>query len=123
MAPYFILQLGYFKAKQQFFSFQQAATVLEDLRHIVERHFPSRDLASVRMPGRVTHMGQQKVILRLMRYRFCDETVLGEVERKAQRSACLSIQPIFLLREILQRLGQERIVAPGYKTLQDLVGA
>ena len=122
VAPYFVLQLGYFKAKQQFFSFQQEATVLEDLHHIVERHFPSRDLASVRMPGRVTRMGQQNVILRLMRYRFCDETVLGQLERKAQRSARLSIQPIFLLREILQGLAQERIVAPAYKTLQDLVG-
>src|SRR6516225_2434810 len=41
----------------------------------------------------------------------------------ARRSAPrLSIQPIFLLREILQGLAQERIVAPAYKTLQDLVG-
>ena len=121
VAPYFVLELGYFKAKRQFFVFQPE-TVQEDLRHIVQRHFQKRDLASTRVPGRDTRRAQQYMILRLMRHRFCDEAAVKQLERQAQRSARLSVQPIFLLRDILQGLAQERIVAPAYKSLQDLVG-
>ena len=34
----------------------------------------------------------------------------------------LSTQPIFILREALQYLTNQRIVAPGYTYLQDMVG-
>jgi len=121
LAPHFVLQLGYFKAKQQFFVYAQES-VLEDLHHIVERHFPGRDLARVKMPTKSTRLSQQQVILRLTRYRFCDDTAQKELERKAQRIARLSAQPVFLLREMLRHLSQERIVAPSYRSLQDMVG-
>ena len=38
---HFVLQLGYFKAKRQFFSYPYHA-VQEDLRYILGRHFPGR---------------------------------------------------------------------------------
>jgi hypothetical protein len=57
-----------------------------------------------------------------MRYRFCDDAAQQALESKALSSARLSAQPVFLLREILQHLSQERIVAPAYGSLQDLVG-
>jgi hypothetical protein len=49
-------------------------------------------------------------------------TLPTEPGTQAQRRARLSIQPIFILREMLQHLRQERIVAPAYRTLQDVVG-
>jgi hypothetical protein len=55
VAAHFVLQLGYFKAKQQFFVYEQEA-VLKDLRHIVERHFPDKDLARVKMPSKPTRL-------------------------------------------------------------------
>jgi TnpA family transposase len=121
VAAHFVLQLGYFKAKQQFFVYEQEA-VLKDLRHIVGRHFPDKDLARVKMPSKPTRLSQQRIILKLMRYRFCDNAAQQALERKALSSARLSAQPVFLLREILQHLSQERIVAPAYGSLQDLVG-
>src|SRR3954465_1041865 len=89
VAAHFVLQLGYFKAKQQFFVYEQEA-VREDLRHIVARHFPDRDLARVKMPSKSPRLSQQQIILQLMRYRFCDDASQKELERKAQRSARLS---------------------------------
>jgi Domain of unknown function (DUF4158) len=121
VAVHFVLQLGYFKAKQQFFVYEQGA-ILKDLRHIVERHFPDKDLARVKMPSKPTRLSQQRIILKLTRYRFCDDAAQQELESKALSSARLSAQPVFLLREILQHLSQERIVAPAYGSLQDLVG-
>jgi Domain of unknown function (DUF4158) len=115
---HFVLQLGYFKAKQQFFLYELEA-VREDLRHIVARHFPDRDPARVKMPSKSPRLSQQQIILQLMHYRFCDDAGQKELERKAQRSARLSAQPIFLLREMLQHLSQHRIVAPAYRSLQE----
>ena len=47
VALHLILQLGYFKARQQFFAYDLQA-VSEDLRYIYERYFPSRTFASLR---------------------------------------------------------------------------
>jgi TnpA family transposase len=121
VAAHFVLQLGYFKARRQFFVYEQE-TVLDDLRHIVERHFPDRDPARLKMLSKSPRLAQQQIILELTRYRVCDDAAEKELERKAQRDARLSAQPVFLLREILQYLNKERIVAPAYKSLQDLVG-
>ena len=35
--------------------------------------------------------------------------------------AMLSAQPVFILRDVLQDLSNQRIVAPGYTCLQDMV--
>ena len=82
IAPYFVLQLGYFKAQRQFFTLRQEA-VQADLRHILTRHFPDRDSSAVRMLGKSTRLAQQRVVLRLMRYRLCDDRALRRLERKA----------------------------------------
>lgn len=59
----------------------------------------------------------------LFDYRLCDMTLKEELERRAQRTAMLSTQPIYILRETLQHLSNQRIVAPTYTFLQDMVGA
>ena len=55
VSAHFVLPLGYFKAKQQFFIYEPEA-VREDLRHMVERHFPDQDLARVQMPSKPTRL-------------------------------------------------------------------
>lgn len=120
-APHFILQLGYFKAKRQFFLYTQEE-VNDDLQYILQLHFPRRDLANVTMPFRHTRIRQQQRILQLCDYRLCDTLAREELEQKAQRTARLSTQPVYLLREMLQQLALQRVVAPAYTALQDMVG-
>ena len=64
VAAHFVLQLGLFKARQQFFVYEQEA-VLDDLRHIVERHFPDKDPALLKMLSKPTRLSQQQIILQL----------------------------------------------------------
>jgi hypothetical protein len=120
-AVHLVLQLGYFKAKRQFFVYTREA-VLEDLRHILGRHFPGRDPTTVKPLSKPTRLEQQQMILRLFGYRLCDATAKEALEHKAQRSAMLSTQPLYILREALQHLASQRMVAPGYTFLQDMVG-
>lgn len=121
VAVHLVLQLGYFKAKQQFYSYS-VDEVTEDVKHILRRHFPARDIAEIKERSRSTRQEQQQLILRLFDYRLCTAAAKEDLERKAQRTAMLSAQPIFILREALQYLTHQRIVTPGYTYLQDMVG-
>lgn len=118
---YLALELGYFKAKRQFFPFEQDE-VLGDLQHIVERYFPGRTMDAVKLPSRPTRMANLQAILELFGYRTCDASAKAELEQKAQRIAALSTQPLYILRESLQYLTNQRIIAPQYTTLQDMIG-
>jgi hypothetical protein len=99
VAIHLVLQLGYFKAKRQFFVYALDA-VTEDAGHILRRYFPARDMAEIKSPAKSTRLEQQQVILRLFEYRPCDAVAKAELERKARRVAMLSAQPVFILRSI-----------------------
>ncbi len=120
-AVHLTLQLGYFKASRRFFVYTREV-VLPDLEHIRRRYFPHLDLDAITIPTKPTRLAQQQVILDLFDYRLCDTAAKAALEHKAQRAALLSTQPIFLLREALQSLTNERLVAPGYTYLQEMVG-
>lgn len=119
-AVHLILQLGYFKAKCQFFVFAREA-VMSDLEHILRRNFPARDIADVKALSKPTP-GAPAGRPQAVRLRLCDAAAKAELEQKGQRVAQLSTQPIFILREALQYLTNQRVLAPGYTYLQDLVG-
>ncbi|WP_332775299.1 DUF4158 domain-containing protein [Polaromonas sp.] len=51
VAVHLVLQLGYFKAKRQFFAYEPD-TVIDDLRYIVTLYFPGRDVATIKAPSR-----------------------------------------------------------------------
>ena len=121
VAVHLALQLGYFKAKQQFFAYEPEA-MSADVQHISERYFPGKNILPLRPLSRPTYLNLQKVILTLFDYRSCDSAARSDLEQKAQRIALLSTQPLFILREILQYLTQKRLIAPPYSFLQDLAG-
>jgi Tn3 transposase DDE domain/Domain of unknown function (DUF4158) len=121
VSAHLTLQLGYFKAKSQFFDYDQV-TVQDDLRYILVRHFPGKDAASISPPSTPTRRALQHSILDLFGFRLCDSAAKADLERRAQHLARLSTQPVYILRESLQYLKQQRIVMPIYTFLQDMVG-
>jgi TnpA family transposase len=121
VAVHLVLQLGYFKAKRQFFVFEPEA-VTDDVEHILRRYFLDRRLAEIKVLSKPTRLEQQRIILKLFDYRLCDAAAKTDLEQKAQRVAMLSTQPIFILREVLQYLAHQRVVVPGYTYMQSMVG-
>jgi Domain of unknown function (DUF4158) len=121
IALHLVLQLGYFKAKFQFFTYDLPA-VADDLRYILARHFPDEAPPAVPIPSAPTRRALQQGILDLFGFRVCEGAAKADLEKRAQRLAMLSTQPAFILRECLQYLKHERIVAPTYSFLQDMVG-
>lgn len=119
-AVHLTLQIGYFKAKSQFYVFDLDA-VSADLLHILGRHFPGRGMHEVGVLSKPTRLAQQRIVLQLFDFRLCDTYLKDDLTRLTQRIAMLSTKPLFILREVLEHLANQHVVAPGYTFLQDLV--
>ena len=117
---YGMLQLGYFKARQQFFVFN-LREVDEDIRSLQERYFASARFHAVEV-AKVTRLKQQRVILALCRYRYCDATARQYLAVKAQQAARVCAKPVYIFRELWHVLATQRLVAPGYTVLQEMIG-
>ena len=115
-----ILQLGYFKAKQLFFIYE-ADEISDDIRFVVATYFPQIHWKTVNILSKPTRLEQQRAILKLFNYSFCNNDHKVELEIKAARVATISTQPLYILREIVQYLETRHWVSPGYTFLQDLV--
>ncbi len=118
---YFVLQLGYFKAKHLFFTFN-LQELEEDVQFVLEQYFPNEQLADSGAVDKQTRLKQQRFILELQDYRSCDSEERQKLETKAQRSALICSKPIYVFRELINYLEEQRIVTPGYSFLQDTVG-
>jgi TnpA family transposase len=116
---YFILQLGYFKSHHMFFVFD-LPDVEEDAQFVQGQYFPDFHLDDLDIT-KVTRLRQQSVILELCRYRTCDAGQRQALAQKAQQAARISAKPVFVFRELMHYLKEQRIVAPGYSFRQDTV--
>lgn len=115
---YFLLQVGYFKARCQFFAFD-FDTAIEDIVYLQERYFPGSEIGDI---GKGTRLKQQHMILKLCNYRLCENEDRLLLQNRAKEAARISSKPIYILRELLHHLHEARIVAPSYSSMQDIVG-
>jgi TnpA family transposase len=116
----FVLQLGYFKARHQFFIFS-LHEVAEDAKYVQAQYFPGHQVADLTI-AKVTRIKQQGMILELLNYRYCDTQERQTLQAKARQAARIFGKPVYVFRELMHYLQQQRIVAPGYSFLQDTVG-
>jgi TnpA family transposase len=116
---YAILQLGYFKARHLFFIFS-FTTVEADAKHIQERYFPEFQLTELEL-AKVTRLNQQRLILDLCNYHTCDDEARKALITKAQQAARVCGKPIYVFRELMHHLEAQRLVAPGYSVMQNIV--
>ncbi len=115
---YFLLQLGYFKAKQMFFTFT-FDDVVEDVTYLLERYFPDTPPPELRILNKRTILKQRQRILELFGYRLCTPTDRHDLFLRAQQAARISSKPIYVLRELLHYLTEHCLVKPGYTLLQE----
>ena len=103
-----------------FFVFDLPA-VEEDARYVQGQYFPDFQLDDLDLT-KVTRLRQQGLILGLFRYRMCDAEQREALSAKARQAAIVSAKPIYIFRELMHFLAEQRIVAPGYSFMQDTVG-
>jgi TnpA family transposase len=117
---YFVLLLGYFRFKHQFFDLTSQA-VEEDVQHIVARYFPDIRDRLLGVPTRPTLLSIENEILQLTGYRRSAgsrEMLLEYLRDVATRAA----QSRYLFREAVKYLDREHIARAPYSVIQDIVG-
>src|SRR5699024_12849543 len=96
---YFVLQLGYFKAKHLFFTFK-LHEVEEDLQYVLKQHFNDRNMVDWSTIHKLTRFKQQQLILERFDYRSCGSEERKQIERKAYHAVQISANPLLIFREI-----------------------
>ncbi|HAM49825.1 MAG TPA: Tn3 family transposase, partial [Nitrospiraceae bacterium] len=114
---YFILQLGYFKARRMFFVFN-FPEVEEDVTYIQQQYFPNFVLTALSIT-KTTRLKHQHLILQLCNYRSCHARKRRQLKTKAHWAAVVCARPVYVFRELVNYMEEQRIVVPGYSFLQD----
>jgi TnpA family transposase len=117
---YFILQLGYFKAKKQFFVFDLQTTA-DEVQYILRRHFPQVTSLSDLTVSKPTRLAQQAEILRLFDYQMCSQEWKMKLQEKAGELAVIYTKPVYIFKELANFLEHHRVVLPGYSFLQEKI--
>ena len=115
-----LLQIGYFKAKQAFFQFSLDDVPPEDIAFLLQRYFPGKMLTEVPLSTK-EYYAQRRDIVALFGYRLWTDNDLPTMRDKAMLLARTDVTPTFLLAELMVFLIGQRIVRPGYSTLQTII--
>lgn len=119
---YFILQLAYFKAKQQFFKFN-FEDVIDDVQYIITHYYDNTNQKLSGCLSRYYLQHQKQKILIFFDYNDWS----SEYRSKTKSHACelLKYHPKSqnVLRSLLQYLEHQKIVIPSYRIFQDIFTA
>jgi TnpA family transposase len=115
-----ILQLGYFKAKNQFFRYKYDE-VKYDIYYILNQYFDEKQLARP-IISRETKRKNQRRILSLLGFTYFNKSKNGgPLLAKARELSRLSANPVFIFRELIEFVYKEKMTTPGYTTLQEII--
>ena len=90
---FFILQLGYFKAKKLFFT-PVRTDIQGDIEFIKNTHFPERSLPETLEINKITRWNQQKRILQVCHYQECDAQWRMKLQKRALQTVKIFSKPI-----------------------------
>lgn len=122
LQAFFILLLGYFKAKQRLFTVT-LAEVLPDLHWISDHLDLGVAPEAFRIPHAKTIHQQRKHILTFTGYRRCQPADRQQAFHIALQAARVSPKVPYLLRILLRHFATAKIILPAYTTLQEqLIG-
>ena len=114
------LQIGYFKAKRAFFKFAWSSIPSEDLQFLLSRYFHGRKFKTDPI-SKHEHYTQRIAITMLSGYRPWTKRFLPQFKQQAATLAQRDVTPRFIVAELISLLHTQKIVRPGYTTLQTLV--
>lgn len=115
------LQLGYFKAKNIFFRFSLKTVPKDDLHYIMSQYFQGEELVEADVITKHEYYLHRESISQLFGYRLWSNEFLNKLRDRAKLIVRRDISQNFIANELLTFLQDEKIVRPGYSTLQDVV--
>lgn len=117
---YFVMQLGYFKAKHLLFDFT-FYDMREDVKYVISRHFPDMKRPKI-LPSRNRIAAVNKKIVTMLGFQCLSNKIRNLMKQKFAQSIQQVNNPMQTFRDIIAYMENEKIVFPSYSTLQDMVG-
>ena len=117
---YCILQFGYFKAVKLFFRLTWAEADPEDISFIIQQYFENKNI-ELEPISRHEHYAQCNEIAKLFDYKPWAKAHDVILYTHAKNIIRRDMNPKFIAIEILDFLQQQKIIRPGYTTLQAVV--
>lgn len=117
---YCALQIGYFKAKQFFFNFSWSDISPEDTTFVLNLYFPQQQIKRKTI-HHYEYYAQRKQIAELLGYRLWTKQHLPLLVNQLKESATRDVTPTFILMELLAFLKTQKIIRPGYTTVQTVI--
>jgi len=118
---YCLLQLGYFKAKHAFFQFSLKEVSQEDIDFLLLHYFPGQTFV-MKSVSKSEYYAQRNDISSLFDYRLWSDSDQSILLEKATLLVRMDVTATFLLTELIVFLNSQRMVRPGYSTLQSIIG-
>jgi hypothetical protein len=112
---HFLLQLGYFRARQRFFS-PDLDAVADDLAYICQHHLDGIAVHDLEV-SKHTRKRHTQLILNRFGFQPMDGSTRRDLEARALSAARISSRPVYVLRDLVDHLRRQRIVLPGYAYL------
>jgi Domain of unknown function (DUF4158) len=116
---YCALQIGYFKAKHAFFHFTWD-DVREDCSFILTRYFNEQDFEAQAITKHERY-AQCTMIAELFGYRLWVADFLPQLTQRAAQTVRRDVAPGFIVAELIAYLNEQKIIRPGYTTLQTII--
>ena len=116
---YFILQLGYFKAKHQFFRFS-LQSIQDDANYVKSKYFNDDNIVLEGSIARNSLVIQKKLILNLFHFTDWSNDVAPIVQNHICELLRFYPKGHDTLRQLLAYLDNKQIIIPRYRILQDL---
>lgn len=117
-----ILQIGYFKAVKMFYRITWDEANPEDCRFIMQQYFSNQQLEQNTI-SKYEYYTQCRTITELFGYRLWDKSHQQLLYSHAAKVLLRDTNPQFIAMELLSYLQIQKIIRPGYTTLQTIVSA
>lgn len=119
---YFILQLGYFKAVKAFYRIQWIDVDSEDCQFILEQYFPNQSWECCTIT-KYEFYTQSRIISQLFEYRLWKNAYRSLLSRQVEKFLSRDITAQYIMMELLTYLEDQKIIRPGYTTLQSIISS
>lgn len=116
---YCALQIGYFKAKRAFFRFDWC-DVEDDSAFVLSRYFNGEPFEPESITKHEYYSQRERIVL-LFSYRLWATNYLPQLMQQAEQIVRRDVTPGFVATELIVWLNEQKIVRPGYTTLQELI--
>ncbi len=113
------IQIGYFKAKHMFFRFDWEE-VVEDVSFVMSEYFPESFFRAASITKH-QYYAQCDAIASHFGYRLWSKEFEPLLLEQAEQILCRDVTPQFIVMELLSFLREQKIMRPGYTTLQVIV--